>query len=128
MSMVEGRDAVCAQALGEGDERGVNHAGPQAGLGAEDPQRPLEGLRPPAHLVGAPLEVRPYPLGDSPPGPALEDVIDLGEGQRCGEEIVSLGEDPVAHSFVVRLIGDGQGDHDRGVEDYRHSPKPVAAR
>jgi hypothetical protein len=29
---------------------------------------------------------------------------------------------------VLRLIGDDERNDDRGVEDYRHSPKPVAAR
>jgi hypothetical protein len=64
----------------------------------------------------------------SAPSPPLDHMIDLGEHQRRGDQLLPLGHDPVAHRLVIGLVGDREGDDDRGVEHNRHSPNPVASR
>lgn len=128
MSLVESGDPIGAEVPGKGDQRCIYDAQSQAGMDAEHLQRLSEGARPPAELVGASAKVSHDLLRNRPAASALEDVVDLGQSERRGHELIALPRDPVPDLIVIGLVGNGQSHHNRGVEDYRHSPKPVSAR
>src|SRR5690242_1564256 len=128
MSVIERGDPVRAEPLSERDKRGVDEADAKLPLDASDLERLAQRVRPPAHLICAALEVLPHPRRDEAAGAPLDHMVHLGQSERRRDEVVVDLEDPTLHLFVVRLVGNDERNNDRGVEDYRHSPKPVAAR
>src|SRR6266550_2145084 len=73
---------------GKRDQRSVDEPDAEVAFDARDLERLAQGIRPPPHLVRAPLEVLPHPRRHEAPGTPLHHVIHLGEGKRCGDEII----------------------------------------
>ena len=114
---VERADAVGAQAPGERDERGVGEA--DVRMAARDRDRLHHRVGPPAHGVGAAVQVVPQAAAELRAQGGGE-AIHLRDGQRRGDEVVVERVHPVADARVVGVAGAHERHDDRRVEDDRH--------
>src|SRR3954454_339632 len=125
MAPVEGGDPIDAQALGDGDERGIGPAETEVRV-------PLNQVGH-AHDVGsgqlcqlqpAGPEVAKKPDLDVGSTPLVEEVTDLRQHGGWNKERLSEGLEQPRRGVVVCVCGSGSGDEDVRVDEDHSRPKP----